>query len=131
MAELARPVILFDGVCHLCSRFVQFVLQRDPAGQFDFAPLQSDFARQRLDTLHLTSVVLIEREQVFYAEIAVLRILSRLRWPWPWLARLASRLPGPLLAACYRFVAQSRYQIFGRDAVCALPPPQWKGRFLS
>ena len=41
LGEPARPVILFDGVCHLCNGFVQFVLQRDPTGQFAFAPLES------------------------------------------------------------------------------------------
>ena len=131
VAEATRPVILFDGVCHLCNGFVQFVLRQDPAGQFAFAPLQSQFARQRLNTLHLDSIVLVDGGQVVYAEIALLRIFSRLRRPWPWLAQIAGWLPGPLLAGGYRFVARHRYRLFGRDAVCTLPEPQWKGRFLT
>ena len=34
-------LILFDGVCNLCNGFVQFVIQRDAAGRFRFAALQS------------------------------------------------------------------------------------------
>ena len=126
-----RPVILFDGVCHLCNGFVQFVLKRDPTGQFAFAPLQSQFARQRLSTLHLNSIVLVDGYQVLYAEIAVLLIFSRLPLPWPWLARIAGWLPAPVLAWGYRLVARHRYRLFGRDEVCMIPRPHWKERFLS
>jgi predicted DCC family thiol-disulfide oxidoreductase YuxK len=125
-----RPVILFDGVCHLCNWFVQFILRRDPAGQFDFAPLQSEFARTRLGTLHLESVVLLEDGQVFHAEAAALRILSRLQSPWPAVAEIAGWLPGPLLKWIYRVVARNRYKLFGKEEVCALPRPEWKDRFL-
>ncbi|HNG43482.1 MAG TPA: DCC1-like thiol-disulfide oxidoreductase family protein, partial [Cyclobacteriaceae bacterium] len=33
---LTKPesVILFDGVCNLCSGAVQFVIKRDPAAKF-------------------------------------------------------------------------------------------------
>ena len=131
--ESTRPVILFDGVCQLCNGFVQFVLPRDPDGHFAFAPLQSEFARRRLGVMHLDSIALAESGEVVYAEIAVLRILSRLNRPWPWLAQMVGWLPGPLLAWSYRFVARHRYRMFGRDRdkVCALPQPGWKNRFLS
>ena len=127
----ARPVILFDGACHLCSGFVRFVLARDPSGQFAFAPLQSQFARQRLCSLHLNSIVLVDGDRVDYAETAVRRILSRLTPPWPSLARIAGWLPAPLLAWGYRVIARRRYLLFGRDDVCTLPCPGARDRFLS
>ena len=123
-------MILFDGVCHLCNSFVRFVLQRDGGAHFDFAPLQSKIAQERLGDREFDSVVLLEGTREFHAELAVLRILARLRQPWPWAARLGRSLPGPLLAWGYRLVARYRYAIFGRDEVCALPRPEWKGRFL-
>lgn len=36
-------VILFDGVCIFCSRWVRFVAKRDPAKRFRFTPIQSDY----------------------------------------------------------------------------------------
>jgi predicted DCC family thiol-disulfide oxidoreductase YuxK len=33
---MAASVIVFDGVCVLCSRWVDFVLQRDQRGQYKF-----------------------------------------------------------------------------------------------
>jgi hypothetical protein len=36
-----RSVILFDGVCNFCNRWVGFVLDNDPDGIFCFASLQA------------------------------------------------------------------------------------------
>jgi predicted DCC family thiol-disulfide oxidoreductase YuxK len=37
-----HPVVLFDGVCNLCSSAVQFIIDRDPKATFRFASLQSE-----------------------------------------------------------------------------------------
>jgi predicted DCC family thiol-disulfide oxidoreductase YuxK len=121
-----RPVILFDGVCHLCNGLVQFVLRRDAAAVFDFAPLQGEFARGRFT---LESVVLLDAGQVYYAEDAVLRIFSRLRRPWPSVSWIVARLPRRPLAWVYRLVAKRRYRWFGKYESCALPPAGSEGRF--
>ncbi len=62
--SLAHPILLYDGVCGLCNRLVQFVLQRDPAGVFRFASLQSEFAghvlaRQGADTRDLDTMYVV------------------------------------------------------------------------
>src|SRR5947199_189098 len=40
---VADGLILFDGVCVFCSRWVQFVIARDRAALFRFAPVQQAF----------------------------------------------------------------------------------------
>ena len=42
-------ILLYDGVCGLCNDWVQFTLNRDPAGQFRFAPLQGPTAERILN----------------------------------------------------------------------------------
>ena len=42
-------IILFDGVCNLCERSVQFIIRHDPDAKFMFAPLQSVYARTLLE----------------------------------------------------------------------------------
>jgi len=42
----SNPIVLYDGVCGLCNRLVQFILNRDTSDRFRFASLQSDFAQQ-------------------------------------------------------------------------------------
>ena len=119
-------MILFDGMCQLCSGFVQFVLKRDKAGYFDFAPLQSQYGESGWD-----SVVLLEGEQRYEAEVALLRVLARLNLPWPWVARFLGLLPTTFLRRGYRVVARNRYRWFGREETSILPRAEWKGRLLS
>lgn len=119
----AHPVILFDGVCHLCNGFVRFVLARDPHGHFRFAP------RTAADLGD--SVVLSDAGQLYFAEDAVLRILRQLGGPWTLAARILGCLPRRLLAWGYHFIARHRYAWFGRDETCALPRPEWVDRFLE
>jgi predicted DCC family thiol-disulfide oxidoreductase YuxK len=45
---MTHPILLYDGVCGMCSRGVQFILKRDPAGFFRFAALQSRLAEKIL-----------------------------------------------------------------------------------
>eukprot|EP00962_Isochrysis_galbana_P025124 scaffold7720_cov129-Isochrysis_galbana.AAC.11 len=44
-----RSVILFDGVCQFCSRWVQFTIDNDPDGVFCFSSMQSPAGRQLLE----------------------------------------------------------------------------------
>ena len=107
-------MILFDGLCNLCAGSVRFVIERDPAGAFDFASLQSEAARRVLaeagrDTAGLPdSVVLVDEQGVHVRSEAALKIAGRLRQPWPLLAAFRI-LPRALRDAAYDFVARRRY----------------------
>ncbi|CAI7812428.1 unnamed protein product [Closterium sp. NIES-53] len=43
-----RPVVLFDGVCNLCNKWVNFLLDYDPHGNLRFASLQGDSGKALL-----------------------------------------------------------------------------------
>ena len=45
-----KMIILFDGVCNLCEGFVKFVIQHDSKSYFMFAPLQSEYSQNILDS---------------------------------------------------------------------------------
>jgi predicted DCC family thiol-disulfide oxidoreductase YuxK len=132
----ARAVIFFDGVCGLCNRLVQFVLARDRAERFRFAPLQGDFARlelvprggrpEDLDTI----VVLTAGGQLLQKSRAVLFILRELGGVWGALAWLRV-LPVGLTDRAYDLVARSRYRVFGRLDACRLPGPAERDRFIQ
>jgi len=132
---LGQAVILYDGDCGLCDQLVQFVLPRDPRGWFRFAPLQSAFAREQMAAAglpldDLDTMVMIEEGQVHVRSSAALRVLRRLRAPWPILYPLVI-VPRVIRDAVYRFVARNRHRWFARPAVCGLPKAGWKDRFLS
>ncbi|HEX8811742.1 MAG TPA: DCC1-like thiol-disulfide oxidoreductase family protein [Terracidiphilus sp.] len=46
---MPHPILLYDGVCGLCNRLVQFILRRDSSGVFRFASLQSETATRILE----------------------------------------------------------------------------------
>ena len=131
-------LILFDGVCNLCSGFVQFVIRQDPAAKFQFAALQSTagqavLAAHGLDAAMVAaepeSVLLEQAGQLYSHSDAVLRIARELGGPWRLL--LAGRLlPRAWRDAAYRFVARHRYRWFGRQDSCWMPTPDLKARFL-
>ena len=43
-----KAIVLYDGVCGLCNRAVQFLLKRDRHDRLQFASLQSDLAARVL-----------------------------------------------------------------------------------
>ena len=74
-----EPILLFDGVCNLCSGSVQFVLRRNKKGNIRFASLQSEFGQKKLKEIDLpvdytSSLVLIENEKSYVKSDAALRL---------------------------------------------------------
>ena len=88
----ANPIILYDGVCGLCNRLVQFLLKHDKQGRLRFASLQSEFAatvlnRHGIDPKDLDTVQVVinyERpeERVLDRSDAILRAGEELGMPW-------------------------------------------------
>ena len=127
-------VVLFDGACGLCAASARFILKRDPAARFHFAPLQSAIGRRLLEQHHLPpddlrSLVLIEGYRAFRESTAALRIARGLRFPWPLLS-VFMLLPRCLRDPIYRLIARNRHRFAPPPASCPLPDPEWRDRFL-
>jgi predicted DCC family thiol-disulfide oxidoreductase YuxK len=130
-AEAGGPVILFDGVCNLCTGSVRFVIARDARARFRFASLQSAVARKLLgERDQLESVVLVEGGKVYRKSTAALRVARRLDGAWPLLAALLV-IPRPLRDAVYDWIGRRRYRWFGRTDACWTPQPGLAERFLD
>ena len=129
-----NPVMLFDGVCHLCSGWVQFAVARDPAANLRFAPIQSrhgqDFLRRRgLPVDDFETFYLIDDGRVFEKSTGFLRMVGYLRWPWP-LLKVVRIVPRPVRDWLYDRIARNRYHLFGRHQRCMVPQPRWRERFI-
>jgi predicted DCC family thiol-disulfide oxidoreductase YuxK len=128
-------VVVFDGVCNLCNRYVRFVIKRDRDAFFRFAPLQSPggarmlkrhgFAPENVDTF-----VLIKGGRVYERSNAALEIARHLRGPWR-LLRFVRIVPRWLRDRFYDIVARNRYRWFGKLDECVVPGPKDRGRFLD
>lgn len=116
-------IILYDGVCVLCSGWMRFVIRRDRGRRFRFTPIQSPYGRDLAKALDInpdnpdTNALVLGG--VAYrrsdAAIQVLSSLPHLGW-----VRWLRHVPRPLRDAVYRLVARTRYRVFGRHTVCDL-----------
>jgi predicted DCC family thiol-disulfide oxidoreductase YuxK len=130
-AEHDHPVILFDGVCNLCTGSVRFVIERDSRKRFRFASLQSPVAERLLGRREdLESVILLQDGKTYRKSGAALRIARRLDGLWPLLAVLLI-IPGFLRDAVYDWIGRRRYRMFGRREACWLPSVDLADRFLN
>jgi len=134
-AEPTRPVILFDGVCNLCTASVRFVIKRDSKRRFRFASLQSPVAEKLLGAElyrheQLGSMVLVLGDKTYRKSTAALQTARRLDGLWPLLAVLLI-MPRPLRDAVYDFIGSRRYRMFGKREVCWRPGGDLGERFLD
>jgi predicted DCC family thiol-disulfide oxidoreductase YuxK len=129
-----NPVILFDGVCNLCTGSVQFILKRDKEKKFLFASLQSSYGQDLLKQLDLptdtfNSFILYDGGKIFTRSTAALKMFSQLKgWRW---VKIFWIVPKFIRDAVYNLIAKNRYRWFGKKEECWLPTPELKARFLD
>ena len=136
-----NPIILYDGVCGLCNRLVQFVLKRDSRDRFRFAAWQSPFAAgilekfgadpRDLDTVYVVLNFGQPDVQLAARSDAVILILRELGGAWKPVSLLLRLLPRWLRDWGYNLVARYRYRIFGKYDSCPLPQEKDKPKFLD
>ena len=127
-------IILYDGVCVFCSRWIRFVAARDVKSRFRFTAIQSDYGRRLAQTFGInpadpdTNAVIHGGVATFKSD-AALTVLSNLPgWQW---VRILRSLPKPLRDPVYNLVAQNRYRIFGKYEVCFLGDASFRDRILE
>jgi predicted DCC family thiol-disulfide oxidoreductase YuxK len=138
MSDSPNPILLYDGVCGLCNRLVQFVLKHDTDARFRFASLQGDYAirilqHHALDPQDLDTVYVIEAPgaRPKSRSDAVISILRTLGGFWSAVAGALRICPRPLRDWGYNLVARRRYRIFGKYETCPLPEKNYQDRFLD
>ncbi len=133
---LNKKIILFDGVCNLCNRAVQFIIRKDRKDQFRFASLQSESGMallhaRRIDTSKIDSMILIEPNVAYYTKsTAAIEIGKSFGGGWKLLG-LFEWIPPGIRDAIYDLVAKRRYRWFGKREDCMIPTPDLKAKFLD
>jgi predicted DCC family thiol-disulfide oxidoreductase YuxK len=129
-----KPVILFDGVCNLCTGSVQFILKRDKEKKFLFASLQSNFGQNLLKQFNLPSIkfnsfILYQDKILYTRSTAALKMFQQLKgWKW---VKIFWVVPKFIRDAVYNLIANNRYKWFGQKKECWLPTPELRARFLD
>jgi len=129
-----RPIIIFDGLCALCSGSAAFVLRHDASGVFRLLAAQSSlghalYAHYGLDPTDYETMILIADGIAWFKSEAAIRIAQGLGLPWS-LAVLVRIVPRAWRDALYAWVARNRLRWFGVRTVCYRGEPKFAERFL-
>ena len=133
-APLDGPVVVFDGVCALCSGWVRFLLRHDQRAVFRFAAMQDRVGHDLLvahgiDPADPVSFLLVDGGAAWHDSDGVIEVLRRLGGLWR-AAVLLRLVPRALRDRAYRLLARNRYRVFGRRETCMVPPAEMRARFL-
>ncbi len=128
-------IILFDGICNFCNYWVSFIIRHDRKKQFQFASLQSEFAKQyipenKTNASNFQSVILLEGNTIRTKSTAALHIIKHLDFPWN-LGTVGIIVPKFIRDYLYDVVARRRYQWFGKSDTCSVPTEAVQDRFIS
>jgi predicted DCC family thiol-disulfide oxidoreductase YuxK len=140
-ASGSNPIILYDGVCGLCNRLVQFLLNRDLRDRFRFASLQSEFAADilrrhnaspdDLDTMYVVLNYGLPAEQIASRSDAAVVAFRELGGRWVAVGTALQALPGWMRNWGYSLIARNRYRIFGKYDFCPVPSENERSKFLD
>ncbi|KAL3792916.1 hypothetical protein ACHAW5_006823 [Stephanodiscus triporus] len=158
--EDSRPIVLFDGECNLCNKFVQTLLKYDSRGNLRFAALQSrvgDLLIRRMsdelraqvlaspldnggggeDEERYKSIVVCGRDTTYIRSSAVYKILQLLEGSSKrlrliqYLALIGYVLPTRVRDGAYQFISKRRKKWFGSSDECLLWDERFENRFVD
>mgnify|MGYP001274779883 FL=1 len=127
-----NEVIIYDGICVLCNKYIKWVLDKDKENLFLISNLQSKFTEEKFPELRkIDSVAVIKKNgeilQKSKAVNHILKSINRLIL----LRIILNILPLSISNLFYDIVAKSRYKVFGKYDSCQLPEPEYKSRFIA
>ena len=138
MKKLAvdKKIILFDGVCNLCSSAVQFIIENDKKDIFRFVSLQSDLGQEittylGISSADLDSIILYQPGYAYYYKSqAVFEIANELGGIYS-INTIFSILPSSITDYVYGYIAKNRYKWYGKKEFCMIPTNDIKAKFLE
>jgi len=130
------PLIIFDGLCVLCSDGVQWMIARDPAGTSRFAAIQEPvpqalYRHYGLDAAAFDTFMVLWNGRPYTRWAGALAAARTMPSPWRWCGiagRVVPRFIGDWL---YDWVQRNRLDWFGSRATCFMPSPAQRARFLD
>lgn len=127
-------VILYDGICVFCSRWIRFVAARDLERRFRFTAIQSPYGTRLaqafgIDPADPDTNAVIHGGAAYLKSDGALTVLSNLPG-WRWTTALFAA-PKPLRDAAYNLIARNRYRIFGKYDQCFVPDAAMRARVME
>ena len=131
--SLPDHLIVFDGQCALCNRFVQYILRKDVKEIFYFSSFQgltTDVDQSKMETPLYQSVAYFKQQVCSQKSTAVIKIYKTLFGPFHW-SQLGWIIPRFIRDGAYDIVAKYRYRWFGKYERCMIPTKDQEKRFIG
>lgn len=129
-----HPILVYDGVCVLCNRFIQFVDQRDKQDMFRYATLQGKeglaikLKVQGSDDID-TVILLHKGDYKMYSSVGI-HVFYLLGYPYRLFYPLIF-IPSFIRDWVYTIIATNRYSWFGKTDTCLLPDKSMSEKLLG
>jgi predicted DCC family thiol-disulfide oxidoreductase YuxK len=132
----ARPIIIFDGLCVLCSRGVQWMLDRDAGGESRFTVIQDPLARAiyrhyGLDAKAFDTFMVLKDGLPRTRWAGILAAARTMPQPWRALGFTGRVVPDFIGDRVYDWVQRNRFKWFGERESCRRPDGREASRFLT
>ncbi len=129
MKEKNEKIILFDGECSLCNKYVNLVIRNSRKNEFKFISMKSTKGAAKLKSINneldlKQTIILIEKTSVKTKSDAIIAIISKLRFPYKLLIAIKI-IPKFLLDKAYNIIALNRYKLFGKSNNCKIKKPNY------
>ena len=123
--HLNGRIIVFDGICHVCSGGVRFLARHRIEPPFELIPMQSAegkalLDKHRIDTEDPSTFLVLDRGLVLTQSDASIHVMAAIGGLWR-LVVVARVIPRAWRDWLYRLLARNRYRWFGRRATCYVP----------
>jgi predicted DCC family thiol-disulfide oxidoreductase YuxK len=119
-------VVVFDGICNVCSGWVRFLQRHRIEPPFKLIPMQSQegkllLADYGIDPEDPTTFLVLDQGRQFTQSDGAIHIIAALGGLWS-LFEAARVIPKTWRDSLYRLLARNRYRWFGRRSTYYLPP---------
>jgi predicted DCC family thiol-disulfide oxidoreductase YuxK len=129
MHTRSKNIVLFDGVCGLCDKFVEFLLKIDSSKSLYFSPLQSDLAKSLIKENNTETVIFYTNNITYEKSDAVIQIFLTINPFWKILL-IFRLIPKSIRDSIYMFISKNRYRLFGKNEICKVPTKEQGERFI-
>ncbi len=126
-------IVFFDGICHLCNGYINFLIRLDNQNVMFYSALQGKKAAEVLtdsQRLNLKSILYFKNGQILEKSSAVIESLSDVS-AWFFWIKILYVIPAFIRNFVYDLVAENRYKLFGKNDLCRIPTAEEKKYLLD
>ncbi len=123
-------IIVFDGICGLCTASINLLIKLDSKKMFRYTPLQGEFVKTLDIEPDIDSIIYYEDGILYYKSTAILKIFQALGGVWK-ITAIFYLIPKVIRDFLYDLIAKYRYNIFGKRYNCRIPKSKEVNLFVD